>query len=311
MEYIHGSTDIKLAKPTAVTLGKFDGVHAGHQKLISIVKQKAKENNLLAAAFTFDRIPLSICPQKQQHFITTNSERRKLMESLGLDVEIEYPFTEELMNTEPEEFIQKIIIDKLNAKVVVVGTDYHFGKNRAGDAKLLQNKGPEYGFKTIIVEKEKYQDREISSTYIREELCEGHMETANVLLARPFDVHGIVCPGNQLGRQMNMPTMNIYPPKSKLLPPNGVYASVTLLDDKTYYGVTNIGTKPTVSDSMQVAVETNVFGYDGDAYGKQIEVRLMYFIRPEMKFDSVEALRSQMEKDSAFAKSMFLLESDN
>ena len=307
MEYVHGVKDFMLKQPSAVTLGKFDGVHMGHQKLIAIVKEKAKENHLLSAAYTFDRIPLSICPQKHQHFITTNSERRVIMEQLGLDVEIEYPFTEELMRTEPEDFIQHMIIEQLKAKVVVVGTDYRFGRERLGDAAMLVEKGPQYGFETIVVEKEKYQDREISSTYIREELRAGHMETANVLLGRPYSLYGIVCRGNQLGRQLKLPTMNIYPPESKLLPPKGVYASVTVMDGQKYYGVTNLGTKPTVSDNPGIGVETNLFDYEGDAYGKQIEVQLLHFLRQEMRFDSVEALKKQMESDAAFAKNMFLL----
>lgn len=307
MEYIHGVKDFMLKQPSAVTLGKFDGVHMGHQKLIAIVKEKARENHLLSAAYTFDRIPLSICPQKHQHFITTNSERRVIMEQLGLDVEIEYPFTEELMRTEPEDFIQHMIIEQLQAKVVVVGTDYRFGRERLGDAAMLVEKGPQYGFETIVVEKEKYQEREISSTYIREELRAGHMETANVLLGRPYSLYGIVCRGNQLGRQLNLPTMNIYPPESKLLPPKGVYASVTVMDGQKYYGVTNLGTKPTVSDNPGIGVETNLFDYEGDAYGKQIEVQLLHFLRQEMRFDSVEALKKQMESDAAFAKNMFLL----
>ena len=211
MKYIHGTEDFTLDKDSAVTLGKFDGVHMGHQKLISIVEEKAKQNNILAAAFTFDRIPLSICPQRQQHFITTNSERRAFMESLGINALIEYPFTEKLMNTDAGEFIEDIIIRKLRAKVVVVGTDYHFGKGRSGDADMLVKCGPEYGFETIVVEKEKYQDKEISSTYVREELVLGHMETVNVLMGRPYSIEGIVCPGNQFGRKIKIPTMNIYP----------------------------------------------------------------------------------------------------
>ena len=182
MKYIQGVEEFRLNEPTAVTLGKFDGVHIGHQKLISIVKEKAIQNDVLSVAFTFDRIPLSICPQNFQHFITTNTERKRIMEEYGLDVEVEYPFTERLMNTEPEEFIKHIIIGKLNAKYVVVGTDYRFGKNRLGNVDMLIEKGPEYGFETIVVEKEKYQEREISSTYVREELKLGHMETANMLL---------------------------------------------------------------------------------------------------------------------------------
>ena len=305
MKYIQGVEEFRLNEPTAVTLGKFDGVHIGHQKLISIVK--AIQNDVLSVAFTFDRIPLSICPQNFQHFITTNTERKRIMEEYGLDVEVEYPFTERLMNTEPEEFIKHIIIGKLNAKYVVVGTDYRFGKNRLGNVDMLIEKGPEYGFETIVVEKEKYQEREISSTYVREELKLGHMETANMLLGRPYSIYGIVAKGNQLGRTIDIPTVNIYPSESKLLPPNGVYASVTEFDGKKYYGVTNVGTKPTVSDDFEISVETNIFDFDRDIYGKSINVSLMHFLRPEMKFESIEALQKQMKSDAEFARDMFMV----
>ncbi|MBO5459063.1 MAG: bifunctional riboflavin kinase/FAD synthetase [Lachnospira sp.] len=307
MQYIQGNSDFNLERASAVTLGKFDGVHMGHQKLISIIKEKAEKEQLLSVVFTFDKIPLSICPQKHQHFITTNTERRMFLEGMGLDVEVEYPFTKELMNTEPEKFIEEIIIDKLHAKYVVVGTDYRFGKERAGTPQMLLEKGPEYGFETIIVEKERYNDREISSTYVREELKLGHMETVNVLLDRPYSIYGVVSKGKQLGRQLNLPTMNIYPPDSKLLPPNGVYASVTCIDGQKYYGVTNLGVRPTLDDSPLLSVETNLFDYDSEAYGHYIDVQLMHFLRQEMKFDSVETLKKQMESDAAFAREMFML----
>lgn len=307
MQYIQENSDFSLERDSAVTLGKFDGVHMGHQKLISIVKEKAEKEQLLSVVFTFDKLPLSICPQKNQHFITTNMERRMFLEGMGLDVEVEYPFTKELMNMEPEEFIEDIIIGKLHAKYVVVGTDYCFGKGRSGTAQMLLEKGPEYGFETIVVEKERYNDREISSTYVREELKLGHMETVNVLLNRPYSIYGVVSKGKQLGRQLNLPTMNIYPPDSKLLPPNGVYASVTCLDGQKYYGVTNLGVRPTLDDSPLLSVETNLFDYEGEAYGHYIEVQLMHFLRQEMKFDSIDTLRKQMESDAAFAKEMFML----
>lgn len=307
MKYIHSVENFTLENNSAVTLGKFDGVHLGHQKLISIVKEKAKELGLLAATFTFDSIPLSICPQKNQHFITTNNERRQFLTNLGVDVEIEYPFTENFMNTEPEDFIKNILIGQLRAKVVVVGPDFCFGKGRAGNVDLLYARGKKYGYETIVVKKERFQNRDISSTYVREELCLGHMETANVLLGRPYSVSGVVCPGKQFGRQINIPTMNIYPPISKLLPPKGVYVSVTTIDKNSYYGVTNIGTKPTVSDDITINVETNLFDYSSEAYGKNIEVQLIHFIRPEMKFASIEALKKQMENDAQFSKSMLMI----
>lgn len=308
MEYIHGTEDFKLERSSAVTLGKFDGVHLGHQKLISIVKEKAEEQGLLSVMFTFDRIPLSICPQKNQHFLSTNSERRMLCENYGIDVEVEYPFTTTLMNMEPEEFVSDILINKLKAKVIVVGTDYCFGRDRSGNVEFLISNAAKYGYETIVVEKEKFQDKDISSTYVREELKLGHMETVNVLLNRPYSITGIVAKGNQLGRKLEIPTINVYPTEIKLLPPNGVYASRILIDGVCYYGVTNLGTKPTISDGYEVSVETNVFDFDKDVYGNRVEVALYHFLRQEMKFENVEALKKQMESDASFAKEMFLIQ---
>ena len=308
MEYIHGTEDFKLERSSAVTLGKFDGVHLGHQKLISIVKEKAEEQGLLSVMFTFDRIPLSICPQKNQHFLSTNSERRMLCENYGIDVEVEYPFTTTLMNMEPEEFVSDILINKLKAKVIVVGTDYCFGRDRSGNVEFLISNAAKYGYETIVVEKEKFQDKDISSTYVREELKLGHMETVNVLLNRPYSITGIVAKGNQLGRKLEIPTINVYPTEIKLLPPYGVYASRILIDGVWYYGVTNLGTKPTISDGYEVSVETNVFDFDKDVYGNRVEVALYHFLRQEMKFENVEALKKQMESDASFAKEMFLIQ---
>ena len=308
MEYIHGTEDFKLERSSAVTLGKFDGVHLGHQKLISIVKEKAEEQGLLSVMFTFDRIPLSICPQKNQHFLSTNSERRMLCENYGIDVEVEYPFTTTLMNMEPEEFVSDILINKLKAKVIVVGTDYCFGRDRSGNVEFLISNAAKYGYETIVVEKEKFQDKDISSTYVREELKLGHMETVNVLLNRPYSITGIVAKGNQLGRKLEIPTINVYPTEIKLLPPNGVYASRILIDCVWYYGVTNLGPKPTISDGYEVSVETNVFDFDKDVYGNRVEVALYHFLRQEMKFENVEALKKQMESDASFAKEMFLIQ---
>ena len=176
--------------------------------------------------------------------------------------------------------------------------------------KLFANpyNAAKYGYETIVVEKEKFQDKDISSTYVREELKLGHMETVNVLLNRPYSITGIVAKGNQLGRKLEIPTINVYPTEIKLLPPNGVYASRILIDGVWYYGVTNLGTKPTISDGYEVSVETNVFDFDKDVYGNRVEVALCHFLRQEMKFENVEALKKQMESDASFAKEMFLIQ---
>lgn len=307
MKYIHETENIKIEKPVVITLGKFDGVHKGHQKLMSIVKQKASELEALSVVFTFDRIPLSICPSTQQRFITTNSERREILDMLGMDILIEYPFTDVFMQMEPEAFIKDVLVEKLNAKCIVIGPDFCFGRDRRGNAAMIAENADKFGYEAIVVEKEKYEGREISSTYVREELKVGHMETVNVLLNRPYSIKGIVVRGEQFGRTINHPTANIYPPESKLLPPNGVYSSETVIDGEVYLGVTNVGTKPTVKDGRTVGAETYLFDFEGNLYGKNIEVCLKHFQRVEMKFDSVEVLKKQIESDVAFAKELFMI----
>lgn len=307
MKYIHDTENFEINRATVVTFGKFDGVHSGHQKIFAIVNKKAGELNAQSVVVTFDKIPLSICPLAQQHFITTNFERKDIIENLGLDILIEYPFTDNFMHTEPEVFIEEVIAKKLKAKCVVIGPDFCFGRDRRGNADMICHYADKYGYEAIVVEKEKYEAREISSTFVREELKIGHMETVNMLLNRPYSIKGIVVKGNQFGRTIDIPTVNIYPVESKLLPPNGVYSSETVIDGNVLYGVTNIGTKPTVNDGHVISVETNLFDFQQNIYGKTIEVCLKHFQRPEMKFDSVENLKKQIENDTAFAKELFMI----
>ena len=199
------------------------------------------------------------------------------LEKQGVDVEIEYPFTEDFMNMEPEAFIEEILIGRLHAKYVVVGTDYHFGKGRMGNAQMLLERGPEYGFETTIVEKSGIRSGK-SVVHMSVKSCASDTwKLSMCCLADPTASMVLYQRGKQLGRQLNLPTLNIYPPDSKLLPPNGVYASITRLDGKEYFGVTNLGVRPTLDDSPLLSVETNLFDYNDDAYGHYIEVQLMHF----------------------------------
>lgn len=301
MQYLHGTENLYLPSDSAVTLGKFDGVHRGHQKLIRKVEELSRERGLISAAFTFDHIPLRLLPPSGQRFLSTNEERRHAFEQLGLAYEVEFPFTEELMNMSAEEFISEILVRRLKAKAVVVGSDYHFGRGRAGDARMLLEAGKDAGFEAFVIEKERWNGQEISSTLVRSMLMDARMEEVSELLGHPYPVMGVVALGNQLGRKMDMPTLNLYPQARKLLPPNGVYASRTRLGGRVYNGVTDIGVRPTVGQKeSQVRVETNLFGYDreGEDYGSPIEVLLYSFLRPEQKFESLGELQDQMHADA-------------
>ncbi len=299
MEYITGRTDFKIQYNTALTLGKFDGIHKGHQKLLS--KVRAFAPFMKSVVFTFDVNPAIAVSKGEGTILTTNEERKAVVERFGIDYLYECPFTDEIRNMEAADFVRKIVED-LNVRYIAVGTDFGFGHNRQGDYRLLQNMAGQLGFKVEVVDKERYEGREISSTYIREVIAKGDMETAEKLLGYPYTVKGVVGYGRQLGRTIGIPTTNIIPIKDKLLPPNGVYVSKVHIEGETHMGVTNIGVKPTVGDENEKGAETFIFDFDKDVYGKNITIELHKFIRPEMRFDSIGDLKEQMEKDIEFVR---------
>ncbi len=301
------SKDFILDKKTIVTLGKFDGVHKGHRKLISAAKELAAEHNLPVAVFTFKVVEGGHFPYMDGAKITTFEERERIFENLGVDILIEYPFDDSVADMEPIAFIEHIIKGRMSAEYVVVGEDWTFGKGGAGNTDLLKASQKLFDFKAVILEKELHDGREIGSSWIRDEIMAGRMETANILLDYPYSVTGTVVHGNLFGRTMGFPTANLIPDEDKLLPPYGVYAAKVFTVDGEYYGVANIGVKPTVSDKNTVGVETYIIGYDGDLYGSDIRVELIHFQRPEMKFQSVDMLQAQLMRDIEFAKTYFMI----
>lgn len=303
MKYFAGNTDIKI-KNSAVTLGKFDGLHLGHQLLLDKVISY-KEQGLTAVMFTFHLHPGNLFSNREFELIYTEEEKVTKLSRTKMDVLVSYPFTEETKNIEPEDFIKEILVKKLGAKVIVVGDDFRFGHNRRGDAKLLKALSQTYGYEVVDCERRKWKDRIISSSEIRQELGQGNMEAVNAMLGQPYFIKGEVLHGRKIGRTLGMPTTNILPLSGKLLPPNGVYASKTLINGIYHPGVTNIGYKPTVGAEERRGVETYLFDFDQDLYGKVIEVELYHHQRPELKLNSLEELKEMMQKDIENAKEYF------
>lgn len=297
------SADFKITEPTVVTIGKFDGRHRGHQKLLNEMLQLKEMKGYKLAVFTFSTVPGTLVYGTAQTVITTNQERRNNMEKIGVDYLVEYPFTQEVSHMSPQQFVKTILAGKMNAKAIVVGTDCGFGYKRAGNAALLAELAEENGYELVVVTKEREDSRDISSTYIREELAKGNIEKVNELLGQPYAIHGTVVHGNHIGGAvLGFPTANIIPPPEKLLPPFGVYVSRVSVDGQTYRGITNIGRKPTVEGENPVGVETFIFNLDQDIYGKNIEVQLLNFERPEKKFDSLEDLKKQIDRDKEYGE---------
>ena len=283
---------------TAVTIGKFDGFHLGHRSLLAEVL-KEKENGLASCVISFSTVV-----DGGRKLIYTKEEQRKLCESLGIDVLAEYVLDESLREMTAEQFVSEILCKKLQAKVIVAGEDFRFGKGRAGDVALLQRLEETYGYRTVCVSKVTEESVRISSTGIRVLLTEGNVAEANGLLGRPYAVFGEVMHGKKLGRTLGFPTMNLIPSAEKLLPAYGVYATRTKVDGQWVSGITNIGLRPTVDSDNQVSVETHLFEYEGDLYGKQVEVQFLHFLRPERKFADVEALKAAMFEDLKNAKAI-------
>lgn len=302
MRTIAGIRQFQIEEPTVVTIGKFDGRHKGHQKLLRTMLGLREACGYKTAVFTFDMAPAGVVTGNKQTVITTNQERRNNMAKMGMDYLVEYPFDQSVAHMQPEEFVAQILVRQMHARAIVAGTDCGFGYRRGGNAKLLKVLAPKYGYQAVIIEKEQDDHRDISSTYVREQLDLGNIEKANELLGEPYAIHGTVVHGNHIGgSRLGFPTANILPPPEKHLPPFGVYVSRVLVDGSVYGGVTNIGRKPTIRGEFPVGVETFIMGLDEDLYGKPIEVQLLNFERREQKFDSLEELKAQIERDKQYA----------
>lgn len=296
MRIIQDTTEFHIEERSAVALGKFDGIHKGHEALLAhILKQK--QSGLLAVVFTFHPSAAVYFGKGETGELTTRMEKRKFFESLGIDVLVEFPLNETTAAISAEDFILRILKESMNAAYIAAGRDVSFGYKGLGRRELLERMAKELDYRVEIIDKVYYKDREISSTYVREEVENGNMEKAAALLGRSYSVTGCVEQGNRLGRRLGMPTLNLYPDEDKLLPPNGVYYSRVFYEGCIYPGITNIGKKPTVNDSQQISVETYLYDFDRDMYGKEIVTELLHFKRPEQKFSHVLLLKQQMEKD--------------
>lgn len=298
MRIIQDTTEFHIEKRSAVALGKFDGIHRGHEALLTHILDR-KKSGLLAVVFTFHPSAAAFFGKGDVGELTTRYEKRKYFEALGVDVLVEFPLNKETASISAENFITDLLMNRMNAAYIVAGEDVSFGHKGLGKRALLEQMAEACGYQAEIIDKVFDNGREISSTYVREEVEKGNMERAKALLGRSYSITGLVEQGNRLGRRLGMPTLNLYPDKEKLLPPKGVYYSRVLYEGCIYPGITNIGQKPTVNQTENVSVETFLYDFDKDMYGKEIVTELLHFKRPEQKFEDVHALKQQMEKDIA------------
>lgn len=298
MEIIADTTDFCLGAETAAAIGKFDGIHIGHRRLLEEILSR-KKDGLAACVFTFDPPPARFFGSGDGRELTTREEKRLLFEKMGVDILIEFPLNRETAATPPERFAGEILAGRMKARFVAAGTDLSFGAGGAGNAGLLRELGPRLGFAFKTIDKVCLDGEEVSSTLVRLKAERGEMETVCRLLGMPYLVAGEVVKGNHIGRKIGFPTVNILPGENKLLPPNGVYFSRVNVGGESHRAITNVGYKPTVAEGRVMGVESYLYDFDQDVYGQPAEVYLCSFHRPERKFENVEALRRQLELDIA------------
>ena len=296
MQIIRDTTDFVSPGETAVSIGKFDGVHLGHRRLLEeLIDQK--EKGLLATVFTFDPYPEVFFGYGSKQMLTTLEEKEQIFEKMGIDILVEFPFNAVSAATPSREFVTRFLCSHLRARFIAAGPDLSFGDHGSGNFSLLEELAPEYGFTAKKIEKVIMDENIISSTLIRRLISTGEVTTAARYLGEPYMVRGRIVHGKALGRRIGIPTLNQVPPEDKLLPPFGVYYSDVLIGEKKYCGMTNIGIKPTVSEEKRVTVETYLYDFRDDIYGETATVQLLTHRRPEMKFGSLEELKKTMEQD--------------
>lgn len=296
MQYIKGLKYYTYDGRTAVTFGKFDGLHCGHQMLVETVKELGEKEDVASVVCAFD--------MKQKDVLMTKEERELHLEN-EVDYLVDCAFTKEFRELSAEDFIRNIIKGVFHADFVVVGTDFRFGYGKRGDIHMLAAYEKQYGYELTVIEKKRYNDRIISSTYIKEALREGKTADAGRMLGYRFGISGVVEHGRRLGRALGFPTFNVLWPAEKIVPPKGVYLCRVYVDGRGYDGIANIGVKPTVSDEDKVRIESFLFGYEGEAYGKEVMIELIEYVRPEQKFSGKAELKRYVDRDIDYGKSYF------
>ncbi len=305
MKIFHGTDNAKISRPTVLTLGVFDGLHLGHQRIMQTVVERAKDVNAVPTAITFDPHPRAVLfPENTPPLLQTLDQRLAAFEVLGIEQAIVVRFNEDFAAQDAGGFLRNIVHDRLHAKEVYLGKGFAFGKNRGGNIELLRRMSAERGFFADEVPEVCLRNQRISSSRIRRLLADGKINLARRMLGRPYGVEGTIIHGAERGRTIGFPTANLKP-KNRVIPRFGVYATATLIDGNWRKSITNIGVRPTFETEVEPSIETFIFDYAGDLYGDVLRVRFLHRIRDERKFNGLEDLKAQIAKDSDRAASYF------
>ncbi|MCH7401739.1 bifunctional riboflavin kinase/FAD synthetase [Belliella kenyensis] len=303
MRIFEGINNFVSVNNPVVTSGTFDGVHLGHQKILKRIRNIADDIGGETVLITFWPHPRLVLYPKEHNLLllSTFEEKAKFLQEAGVDHLLTIPFTKEFSQLSSDEFIQKIIIDTIQTRKLVIGYDHRFGKNREGSFEFLKSNIAQYPFELEEISRQDVDDVGVSSTKIRAALWEGKVQVANEYLGRPYELNGIIIKGQQLGRSIGFPTANVHVPNDyKLIPCDGAYAVRVIVEGNTFDGMLNIGHRPTVNGSSR-SIEVNLFNFDGNLYDKRVCVKLMSYLRAEVKFESLQALKSQLNRDKSQA----------
>lgn len=302
------STEPFPGERTVLTIGAYDGLHHGHQAVISQVRALAAQRGARSAVVTFDRHPATVVrPESAPRLLTDHDQRMELLEATGIDVAVVLPFTADMAEESPLEFIERVLVDCLHAECVVVGDDFHFGRHREGNVALLREIGESSGFDVepvVLVSRADGIDEPVSSTAIRRALAGGNVALAAEMLGRPFEARGVVVQGDQRGRLLGFPTANVEVPNRVCLPADGVYAGIyERPDGSRHICAINLGRRPTFYEHADSSLlEAHLIDFDGDLYGEPARVQFIDFLRSERKFDGIDALTEQLKLDIEHAR---------
>ena len=301
MEVYKSTNEFFSEDPIVLTIGTFDGVHAGHRAVIDVLSQKAEEIGGKTALLTFHPHPRVILHPDNHglKLLNTMEERMELLERAGLDFLIIEEFNLELSRLTPLEYVKNLLAEGIKPSVVVIGDDHRFGRNREGDFNALEEMGNMFGFEVIALDAEYVKDIRVSSTKIRQAIYQGDMQIASEFLTETFPLVGMVVKGQKFGRDLGFPTANIEVDKElKIIPKNGAYAVWVITPDGTKRkAMLNIGERPTVSDSSNTSIEVNILDYSEDLYGENLEVRFVKRLREERRFDNIDELKAALIDD--------------
>jgi riboflavin kinase/FMN adenylyltransferase len=305
MKIFHGTENANILKPTVLTLGVFDGLHLGHQRIMETVVERARDVRAVPTAITFDPHPRAVLhPESAPPMLQTLDQRLANFEVLGIEQAIVIRFNKEFASCSAEDFLADIIRDRLHAKEVYLGRGFAFGKNRGGNIDLLRKMSSELGFYADEVPEVQLRGQRISSSAIRKLLAEGRTNLARRMLGRPYGVEGVIIRGNRRGHTIGFPTANLKP-RNRVVPKFGVYATSTLVGGAWRRSITNIGVRPTFETKAEPSIESYIFDFDGDLYGDVLRVRFLYRIRDERKFNGIDELKEQIQKDTRRALNYF------